>query len=284
MSRSPTRPDVSGRKVGVEASHISLRQHRSIECRMGTNDRPASLVATDGLVENLRTIKDSWEVGRLRDGAGRLSDVAKCILPKALAGMRERDVAAAIEAELRRVGFEQPAFDTIVAVRTERGASAPPEWRTAGSRRATWSCWTLAACSTAMHGPVADDRAVGRAADRARRLMEQVAEAQQAAFEAVSVGPAGHRGGRGRAGKCWHRHGLGEAFTHGTGHGLGLEVHEAPTGDAVSAGPSGGAAGSGHGFHARARRLPSGLGWRANRRRRAGDRGWRRMADRRSPR
>ena len=79
---------------------------------MPVNGGPAGLQSTEGLVENLRTTKASWEVGRLQDAAGRLSYAAKCIIPKALAGMRERNAAGAIEAERRPVWFDKPAFDT----------------------------------------------------------------------------------------------------------------------------------------------------------------------------
>ena len=66
----------------------------------------------------------------MTEAAGRLSDAAKCIIPKALAGMMERQMAAVIEAELRRVGFDKPAFDTIVASGLN---SAVPHYR-AGDR------------------------------------------------------------------------------------------------------------------------------------------------------
>ena len=215
-----------GRKVGVEASHITLRQHRSVEARLGTSDRPTILVATDGLVENLRTIKDSWEVDRLRDAAGRLSDAAKCIIPKALAGMRERDVAGAIEGELRRVGFDKPAFDTIVASGPN---SAIPHHRSADRRLETGDLVVLD------FGGMLDGYAVdlsrtislGAPSAKARRVLETVVAAQQAAFEAASLGrPATEIDGAAR--HVLAKAGLGEAFSHGTGHGLGLEVHERP--------------------------------------------------------
>ena len=66
-------------------------------------------------MESLRSVKDSWEIARLREAAARLSDAAKYIIPKALAGISERDMVGLIEGELQRVGFDKPAFDTIVA-------------------------------------------------------------------------------------------------------------------------------------------------------------------------
>lgn len=122
-------------RIGVEASHMTVRQHQRLVSLIVEQGSPQPLEGTDGLVENLRAVKDLWEISRLRDAAGRLSEAAKCIIPKALAGMRERDVAGVIEAELRRVGFDKPAFDTIVdtirryhrRVRADLGHSALPE-------------------------------------------------------------------------------------------------------------------------------------------------------------
>jgi len=136
-------------QVGIEGSHLTVRQHDHLQARLKKGEWTGALQATDGMVENLRTVKDGWETARLRDAGVRLSDAAKCIIPKALAGMRERDVAALIEAELRRVGFDKPAFDTIVPPgRTRPFRITGAE--TGGWQPGTWWSWILAACSTAM--------------------------------------------------------------------------------------------------------------------------------------
>ncbi len=123
---------LAGLRTGFEASHMSVQRHRSVTARLVAIDGwSAGLVETDGLIEQLRLRKDAWEVERLRDGALRLSSVAKGILPKALAGRTESDVAAELEWELRRVGFDRPAFDTIVA----SGPNAAVPHARASSRR-----------------------------------------------------------------------------------------------------------------------------------------------------
>ena len=213
-------------KVGVEAHHMTLRQHEHLEARMAARGAPASLAATEGLVENLRSVKDSWEVACLRDAAGRLSDVAKCIIPKALAGMRERDVAGAIEAELRRVGFDKPAFDTIVASGPN---SAIPHYRS-GNRQLEAGDLVVLDFGGMLDGYAVDlsrTITIGPATEQASRILGNVAAAQQAAFDAVRIGrPATDVDEAAR--QVLERAGLGEAFSHGTGHGLGLEVHERP--------------------------------------------------------
>jgi Xaa-Pro aminopeptidase len=215
-----------GGRIGLEGSHMTVRQHRYLESRLAAESGAPSLIETDGLVENLRNVKDSWELGRLRDAAARLSDAAKCILAKALGGLLERDVAAAIEADLRRVGFDKPAFDTIVASGPN---SAIPHYRS-GDRRLEAGDLVVLDFGGMLDGYAVDlSRTIvmGPPSDRAQRLLADVVEAQQAGFDAIRIGrPATEVDEAAR--QVLERAGLGEAFSHGTGHGLGLEVHERP--------------------------------------------------------
>jgi Xaa-Pro aminopeptidase len=185
-----------------------------------------SLEATEGLVEGLRVVKDDWELRLMKEAGARLSDAAKCIIPKALAGMRERDVAALIEAELRRVGFDKPAFDTIVAAGPN---SAVPHYR-AGDRVLTTGDLVVLDFGGMFHGYAVDmTRTVtmGPASPRQQRLLADVGAAQDAAFGVVRPGAMATDIDR-AARESMARAGLAEAFSHGTGHGLGLEVHERP--------------------------------------------------------
>ena len=213
-------------RVGFEAAHLSYRRHGDIQTGLGRAGGTCSLEPTDGVVETLRVVKDDWELGVLRDAGGRLSEAAKCIIPKALAGMKEREVAAVIEAELRRVGFDKPAFDTIVASGPN---SAVPHYR-AGDRVLMVGDLVVLDFGGMFSGYAVDmTRTVtlGPASHRQRQVLEDVAAAQQAAFEAVQTGaPATDidRAARQRMAEA----GLAEAFEHGTGHGLGLDVHERP--------------------------------------------------------
>ncbi|MEO8678451.1 MAG: M24 family metallopeptidase, partial [Vicinamibacterales bacterium] len=140
--------------------------------------------------------------------------------------MAEREIAAMIETELRRVGFDKPAFDTIVAAGPN---SAMPHHR-AGDRVLQAGDLVILDFGGMLDGYAVDlsrTITVGRPGSRERRLLEDVAEAQQAAFKAVTVGrPATTVDDAAR--KILEGKGLGEAFSHGTGHGLGLEIHERP--------------------------------------------------------
>ena len=212
--------------MGIEAEHITVRQHNYLTNRMAGMGGPRVLETTDGLVENLRSVKDPWEIARLREAAARLSDAAKCIIPKALAGISERDMAGLIEGELRRVGFDKPAFDTIVASGPN---SAIPHYRS-GDRSLETGDLVVLDFGGMLDGYAVDlsrTITIGPASERARRVLDDVVAAQLAAFSAVRVGrPATEIDEAAR--QVLERAGLGEAFSHGTGHGLGLEVHERP--------------------------------------------------------
>lgn len=218
---------LAGLRTGIEAAHVSLYRHRSITTRLAHHPGWANgLVETDGIVETLRLTKDDWEAGRLRDGGARLSSVAKCILLKALAGRTELDVAAEVESELRRAGFERAAFDTIVAA----GPNAALPHARASQRRIEAGELVVLDFGGVLDGYCTDlARTVvaGHAGERERTLVAQVTEAQRAAFEALVPGSQPEAADQ-AARETLAKYGLADAFTHGTGHGLGLEVHEGP--------------------------------------------------------
>ena len=213
-------------RVGFEDSHMTVRQHRDLVARVAAIDSKIEITPTTGMVERRRAVKDAWELEMLREAGRRLSDAAKCIIPKALAGQRERDVAACVDAELRRAGFDKPAFDTIVAAGPN---SAVPHYR-AGDRQLETGDLVILDFGGMLNGYAVDMTrtvVVGGAPPRERRLLEQVVEAQTAAFGSIMVGRPATDVDR-AARDVLERAGLGDAFSHGTGHGLGLEVHERP--------------------------------------------------------
>ncbi len=213
-------------RAGFECAHLSVKRHQELTARLADRSCGVVLEGTDGLVEQLRTVKDPWELAVMAEAGGRLSDVAKCIIPKALAGMTEREVAAVIEAELRRVGFDKPAFDTIVASGPN---SAVPHYR-AGDRMLTAGDLVVLDFGGMFRGYAVDltrTITIGPADARQRRLLDDVAAAQQAAFAVVREGVLATDVDR-AARASMELAGLGAAFGHGTGHGLGLEVHERP--------------------------------------------------------
>jgi Xaa-Pro aminopeptidase len=213
-------------RAGFEGVHLTVKRYDDLKTRLLAMAPGCALQHTEGLVERLRILKDDWELTVLAEAGGRLSEAAKCIIPKALAGMAEREMAAVIEAELRRVGFDKPAFDTIVAAGPN---AAIPHYR-AGDRVLTAGDLVVLDFGGMFHGYAVDlTRTVtmGPPTARQRKLLDDVAAAQDAAFAVVREGVPATEIDR-VAREAMGRAGLGDAFGHGTGHGLGLEVHERP--------------------------------------------------------
>jgi Xaa-Pro aminopeptidase len=221
----------SGWRVGFEGSHVSVRRHARLASRLADlapdADRPVGLVDTDGLVEAGRLVKDRHEIACLREAARRLSVVARQILTRAVRpGVSEHDLAAEIDHRLRHVGFARPAFETIVA----GGPNSALPHATPTGRRIGHGDLVLLDFGGVYGGYCVDlTRTVvaGTPGEDARQLYRAVARAQDAAIAAVRPGVlADQVDSAARAALA--ASGLEEAFGHATGHGLGLEVHEAP--------------------------------------------------------
>jgi Xaa-Pro aminopeptidase len=213
-------------RAGFESTHLTVKRFGDLQSRMTKMAPGLELQSTDGLVEQLRTVKDAWELDVFTEAGARLSDAAKCIIPKALAGMREREMAALIDGELRRAGFDKPAFDTIVASGPN---GAVPHYR-AGDRVLTAGDLVVLDFGGMFRGYAVDltrTVTIGRPTARQRRLLEDIAAAQDAGFAVVREGAPATEIDRATR-ESMTAAGLGEAFGHGTGHGLGLEVHERP--------------------------------------------------------
>jgi len=205
--------------IGVEAAHLTLATWLSIS-------QGARLVPTRGILESLRIRKDSSEIAVIREAARRLSAVAEGVLADLGPGVRQTDVARALEAGMWRIGFTKPAFDTIVASGRD---SALPHARAGEAVLVPGDLVVLDFGGLFCGYAVDMTRTVslGEPSDEARRLYGAVEAAQAAAVAAVRPG-ARFVDVDGAARDLLVASGYGEYFVHGTGHGLGLEVHEAP--------------------------------------------------------
>ena len=109
-------------RLGFEEAHVSVREHARLQARLP--DR-VELVALDGLVEGLRAVKAPAEVAAIR-AAAELADAAfATVILEGLIGRSERDLAIALDSEMRRMGAERPSFETIVAAGTHGARGAP---------------------------------------------------------------------------------------------------------------------------------------------------------------
>ena len=212
--------------VGLEAAHLSLARAAAIKRQAG-GDPARQWVDSEGIVETHRMVKDPWELALLREAGGRLSRVAACILPKVSAGLTERQVAWEIEVALHSAGFERPAFETIVASGPH---AARPHHRPTDRRLASGDL-VLLDFGGILDGYAVDMSrtvALGPIDARRQHWLTAVAAAQQAAVAATAPGRLPSEVD-GAARRVLAGEGLGDYFIHGTGHGLGLDVHEPPT-------------------------------------------------------
>lgn len=210
-------------RLGIEDQHMSVRMFDRLREAL-----PASveLVPAGGSVERLRTVKEAAEIERIR-AAAELADAAlQRTLEDGLAGRSERAVALALEQEMRRLGAERPSFDTIVA-HGAHGAlphAVPRDAEIAPDSLVTidWGAQLDGYCSDCTR-----TFAVGEPGTRAREVYELVLQAQLAGLDAVQPGVDG-RDADAAARAVIAAGGHGERFGHGLGHGVGLEIHEAP--------------------------------------------------------
>lgn len=210
-------------RVGFEAAHLTVARFDWLRATVGV--RP-EFVGTQGLVERARVVKDPYELDVFREAGRRLSAVAEEVFTVVRSGRTENEVAADIDWRLRRAGFERPAFDTIVASGPRAALPhARPSERTLSEGDVVVLDFGGVYASYCVD--LTRTVALGRATSRARDVHQAVLAAQQQAIAAVAPG-ASRFAVDGAARAALERAGMGEAFGHGTGHGLGIEIHEDP--------------------------------------------------------
>jgi Xaa-Pro aminopeptidase len=213
-----------GASIGFEAHAVSVKEAERFSLPAATSWRwkPAG-----ELVERLRVQKDAGEVAAIRSAAELAAEALGETLGTVRAGQTELEIAARLEGALRRRGSEAYPFPTIVA---SGPRTALPHAHTS-SRTVAAGEWLLLDFGAVVDGYCADvTRTVvvgGRADEFQRALYAVVQDAQRRAREGVRVGMTG-READALARDPIEARGFGAAFGHSTGHGLGLEVHEAP--------------------------------------------------------
>jgi Xaa-Pro aminopeptidase len=208
--------------LGIESHSLTVQNAQ----RLGELTR-ARVMPTAELVERQRTVKSPEEVAAVRAAAELAQGALAEVLPGVRVGHSELEVAAELEAALRRRGSEWHPFPTIVA---SGPRSALPHARTS-KRRLQAGELLLVDFGAQVNGYCADltrTMVVGaRADDRQRAIHDLVQTAQRRAITQLRAGmPA--READALAREVIATRGFGDAFGHSLGHGLGLEVHEAP--------------------------------------------------------
>jgi Xaa-Pro aminopeptidase len=210
-------------RLGFEAAHVSVRDYDRLR---ETLPERVDLVGVEGLVEQLRAIKEPDEVARIR-AASRVADAAFSeLIGEGLVGHTEREVAFALTQKLHAHGADRPSFDIIVAAGTHGALPhATPrqvEIKPGELVVIDWGVELDGYCSDCTRTV-----ATGEPGDQAREIYGLVLEAQLAGLAAVRAG-ASARGADSAAREVIAAAGHGEQFGHGLGHGVGLAIHEDP--------------------------------------------------------
>ena len=212
---------VKGLRVGFEAEHLTVANLEDLRRHWPE----ATLVPLRGVMEGLRAVKTPEEIAAVQ-AAQDLADRAFAhVRPMIRAGVREWDVALAIEAFLRQEGAEN-AFDVIVAS-GPRGAMPHGSASMRVLQDGELVTVDMGAKLNGYHSDMTRTVAIGTPSEEMRRVYNAVLEAEEAAVKAVKPGVRAADLDK-LARDILTKHGLGEAFAHSLGHGVGLEVHEMP--------------------------------------------------------
>ena len=211
-------------RLGFDDAHLSVRDHARLgELLEGDG---VQLIPAGGLVEGLRAVKDAQEQRRIAAAAELADEAFEATLEQGLIGRTEREVALALEDELRHRGAEEPSFPSIVAA-GPRGALPHAE---AGDAEIAADTLVVVDWGARVDGYCSDctrTLATGTLDEEAQAVYDLVLNAQQTGLAAVRAGPTG-REVDAAARELIDAAGHGEHFGHGLGHGVGLEVHEGP--------------------------------------------------------
>ncbi|MFH1891423.1 MAG: aminopeptidase P family protein [Candidatus Zixiibacteriota bacterium] len=209
-------------KIGYESEYLT----QASLTRFQTSLVKAVFLPTTGLVEDLAMVKDKDELSSIK-GAVRISDIAfERILGIMKPGVREDEIAAELEYQMKMLGSSKPAFDSIIA----SGYRAALPHGIASSKKLKRGEFVTLDFGATYEGYVSDITrtvVIGKATTRQKRIYDIVAKAQ---LKAISVAKAGISCQKvdAAARKVIYKAGYGKKFGHGLGHGIGLVVHELP--------------------------------------------------------
>lgn len=208
-------------RLGFEAPAITYRSWAKLGALEGIE-----LVPTDGEVEGLRWVKDAEEIKALEHAQEATDQAFEDILDKFAVGMSERQVARELELAMRHAGADGLSFETIVAF--GENAAEPhhePNHRTLDEGDVVKL--DFGALWDGYHADMTRTIAFGRPPDELRAVYGIVKAAQQAGIDAARAGVTGADVDAASRGVIEDA-GYGDRFTHGLGHGVGLEIHEGP--------------------------------------------------------
>ena len=209
--------------LGFEAAAITyefyailLKKLRNIKLRAVTDDH----------LGGLRSIKSGREIAFIKKAVQISTQALEAVLPLVKPGVQESDIALELHYRIRQQGAEGLAFEAIVA----SGENAALPHAKPGSRRIKKGDLVVIDFGAVYGGYHSDETCtfgIGRLNRSQKKAYETVKEAHDRALDAIRAGVA-CREIDGIARRCIEKRGYGKYFSHGTGHGIGLDVHEAP--------------------------------------------------------
>jgi Xaa-Pro aminopeptidase len=211
------------KKIGFESAWLRYEDYAKLKEELPLG---CSLQPVGRLVEEQRMVKSPAEIERVRKSVNVNSEAYARAMKRVRVGASEQDIAAELEYQMRILGSEKPAFETIVAA----GARSALPHAHPTDHRLGENEILLMDMGTILDGYASDMTRVahlGTPPKRIRDMYSAVLEAQLAALNAVCPGVAASRVDK-AAREVLKGHNLDREFIHSTGHGLGLEIHEMP--------------------------------------------------------
>ncbi len=210
------------KRLGVEAHKMTLLEARRIE----ENSGAVILVSTTGWLEALRIKKAESEVTLLRKAITLAEKACAEAIEHIKPGVDEATIAYQIVDHLGRHGCKE-AFDSIVAS-GERSAMPHGKPTTRKIQKGDVVIIDMGALFQGYHSDVTRTVCVGEVSEEKKKVFEVLQKAQEAAYKTIRPGSAAKEADL-AARKVIAEAGYGDYFSHGLGHGIGLEIHEAPT-------------------------------------------------------
>ena len=210
-------------RVGYDDAQTSVKSLRKLE-RARPRGRGAG--GDRRPVERLRRRKDAGELRAIAEAARLTDEVYGFLFDRGVAGRTERQIMLDAHQRMRELGADDPSFPAIVAA----GENSALPHHSSSERQVRTGELLLIDMGAMVDGYCSDCTrtvAVGEIDDEAREVYELVRSAQGMALEAIRAG-VGARDADSAARDPIAAAGHGEHFGHGLGHGVGLEVHEAP--------------------------------------------------------
>lgn len=214
------------KRLGFEGSRLSYQDWETLTRRMKNNRLHMTVGDCGTLADTPRLIKDAGEIACLRE-CGRIEDRAlEAILPLIRPGMTEKELAWRLESAMREYGGEGVSFPTIVA----SGENSAKPHAIPSDRSFTRGDFVTIDFGCLYRGYCGDCTrtfAVGRPSNEQLAAYQLVLDAQMQAMATVKPGMTTGRADA-IARDIISAAGMGEYFSHSLGHGVGLEIHEAP--------------------------------------------------------